>query len=248
MLRLLISGLLVATGLVHAQSEVRSIPLQGATSLLITAKMSNIEVTTGTRPEVEVSHTLIVRGEPRPDLTEMKISRNENVLQIEEIRPTYDYLKEKLPRQPVRNRRGSYLELELGIEEASLRVKVPPGIPVEVRNKYGEVKVIDVAGLERVKVTYGDVDVVYRETEPSNDLELYCNYAAVDLTLPTNYGADLTLITEYGDLLSDMDISIDTSRSSRADFYEKVVGTVSGGGKQVKCETPYGTVYLRRAK
>ncbi|MEL6843975.1 MAG: hypothetical protein AAFP02_12265, partial [Bacteroidota bacterium] len=71
---------------------------------------------------------------------------------------------------------------------------------------------------------------------------------AVDLTVPRGFNAEVDLTTKYGDLLTDLDIDIDTERSKEKEFYQHVVGTVGSGGARVQCKTPYGNVYLREAK
>ena len=48
--------------------------------------------------------------------------------------------------------------------------------------------------------------------------------------------------------MTNLDIAIDKSASKEGNFYQRVVGTIAGGGAQVRCKAPYGNVYLREAK
>ncbi|MEO0733155.1 MAG: hypothetical protein AAFZ52_09990, partial [Bacteroidota bacterium] len=67
----------------------------------------------------------------------------------------------------------------------------------------------------------------------------------VDVTLPANHSANLDLTTQYGDLMTDFDIAINTAKSKEKEFYQRVIGTLGDGGSRLRCEAPYGNVYLR---
>ncbi len=249
MLRLLICSLLLAAGHLSAQSATITLPLDGATTLHLSAQFSGVTITTGSGPDVIVEHLLTIDGTPRPDLAKLEVSRQGGVLTVTETHPTLAELEPSTKRkvtviQGVRTSDYSNRNLEV-----SMIVQVPKGLAVTVETVYGNVDVTDVAGLEQIHATYGPVTVVYSTSAPSSGLDLYSNYGSVDLTLPPTAAAQLELTTEFGELLTDFDIAIDEARSEQRQFFERVVGTIGavrGGGAQVQCKAPYGKIYLRQ--
>ncbi|PPK87800.1 hypothetical protein CLV84_0753 [Neolewinella xylanilytica] len=246
MLRILLSSLLLAAGHLSAQSDPRIIPTNGATHLDITANFGDVELVPSHTDQLTLRHVVVINGVERPELGEITVDRRGDRLIVAETSPTEDQLSRECAAQRASGGNGRQYNCNSRIE---LQIAVPAGMQVEVDTKYGGVHVADIAGLTRVHSTYGTVEVDHRDLSGSAELDLYSNYGEVDLTLPANATAELELITEFGTLLTDFDIAIDAEASEQRQFYERVVGTIGqGGGAQVRCRSPYDTVYLRRAK
>lgn len=56
------------------------------------------------------------------------------------------------------------------------------------------------------------------------------------------------LTTEYGNLLSDFDLDIDTERSQEEDHLQHVEASMNGGGSLITCSATYSNIYVRKAK
>ncbi|CAH0998747.1 hypothetical protein LEM8419_00095 [Neolewinella maritima] len=230
--------LLLASPLLYAQSDMTGIELEGATALHLSALFSNVEIREATGDAVTVEHAVTIEGEPRPELAKLDIDRRDGTIYVDEEGPTMRDLS-KVNKQYGRDSCCN--------SQVRMIVRVPAGITVTVETVYGSVDITDLTGLREVKSTYGGVTVAYADTGFPAELDLYSNYGAVDLTIPPGQALRVDLTTQYGELLTDVDLTIDPAASERRDFYEHVVGTVEGAARPgvVRCEAPYGKVYLR---
>ncbi|MEM9525596.1 MAG: hypothetical protein AAGA31_03255 [Bacteroidota bacterium] len=234
-----------------SQGKPQQINLEGAKAIHIEASFSSVAVTSGGNEQVSVNHILSVEEEDRPDLRQLEIVRENGVINIRELKPTAKSLRKALP-----DRVGTYPNGRMDrkgtfngvVVDALIEVVVPLGIAVSVATEFGSITVTNVPGLRKAKAKYGSVDVIFTKGKLLPEMDLYSNYGAVDVTLPSGQAANLDLITEYGDLMTNLDIAIDRSASEEGNFYQRVVGTIAGGGAQVRCKAPYGNVYLREAK
>lgn len=235
--------------LVFGQGEQQEIALDGATAVHIYAAFSSVSVTTGGNGVVAVNHSLIVDGVARPDLRHLTVERKDGVLHLREVKPSADLLTREFPgnngNQITDGREGGKGVFNGVMVDATLEIVVPVGVKIVVETNYGGIRAVNVAGLVSARAKYGAVDVIFATVSPLPDLELYSNYGAVDITIPAGRGANLDLTTEYGELLTDLDINIDTNASQEREFFQRVIGTIAGGGNRIKCEAPYGDVYLR---
>ncbi|TXF90911.1 DUF4097 domain-containing protein [Neolewinella aurantiaca] len=247
-MKLLFSLLLVASPFfVFSQNDTqRSIALDGAKAVHIYAAFSSVAITTGGTDEVKVDHTLTVNGSDRPDLRHLTVERVNDVLHLREVKPTAELLEKENPQQ---NGEPGFGGSKGGVNtvtvDAVLKVVVPAGVPVTVETKYGGIEATNVGGLLSAKARYGEVKAVFTNVQPEEELELYSNYGAVDVTIPAGWGADLDFTTEYGELFTNVSINVDGEMSSEKDFYHRLIGTVGGGGSTIKCTAPYGDVYFR---
>jgi hypothetical protein len=247
------SLLLVALPLfAFAQTDQQQIDLDGARAVHIYAAFSSVEVLTGGQGQVSVEHDLMVDGEDREELRKLSIERSNGILTIRELRPTAETLKREFPHKSgntiTSGRKGGEGTFNGILLDATLKVIVPAGIKVTVETEYGGIRVVNVAGLVSARAKYGAVDVIYEEGTAISAIELYSNYGAVDVTLPAGEPVDLHLVTEYGELLTDLTIDMDTDASKEKEFYQRVVGKIGKGGAKVSCEAPYGNVYLRQGE
>jgi hypothetical protein len=253
MLRSILISLIILSGLsAYAQSDQQEIALEGALEVLIQASFSSVSVSTGPIDKVSLNHVLEVDNEGRADLRKLRLKRENGVLTIIEVLPTAEAMNKEFP-----DRKGGMLtgarEGGAGIfndvmVNSLLEVVVPEGIKVRVETIYGGIVATNVAGLISARAKYGKVEIAYTDGNQVPDLDLYSNYGAVDVTLPATAGASLDLLTRYGELMTDLDISIDESLSEAKNFYERVIGSLGTGGSLLKCEAPYGDVYLRQRK
>ena len=242
MLRILLLLALSGT-LLRAQSDVTGIELEGATALHLSANFSQVEIREADGDALTIEHSVTVEGEQRNDLAELSVEREGKTLTVTETNPTQQQLQ-----QFWKNKENGD---NCCNSQIRMIVRVPAGVTVTVETIYGSVDINDLAGLSEVNSTYGGVTVVYTDARLPENLELYSNYGAVDLTVPPGQAATFDLTTQFGELLTDIDLTVDGQESERRNFYEHVVGTVGAGSSdsvrvRVRCEAPYGKVYLRK--
>lgn len=254
-MRFLLTALLLGACSLHvfAQGTDQQIDLDGARAVRIYAAFSSVEIITGGTTTLNVAHELVLDGDDRSDLRKLSVEREGETLVIRELKPTAKLLRSQIPSRNQsehfthgENGQGSQIN---GVQvDATLKVTVPAGIKVVVETEYGSIRVEDTPGLVSAKAKYGAVDVIFSAGVPVPALELYSNYGAVDVTIPAGRSLNLDLTTEYGDLLTDLNIDMDTAASKEGDFYQHVVGQIGSGGVTVSCEAPYGNVYLREGE
>lgn len=249
-MKFLLSFLLVAGPcFAFAQTKNQSIPLDGISAVHIYAAFSSVHVSSGGTDALEVDHTFTVNGDDRPDLRRLTVERIDGVLHLREIKPTAKLLNREFPDKNggmiSGGREGGKGVFNGVTVDALLTVVVPRGIPVTVETKYGGIEVINVESLRSARAEYGPVKAVFTTVNPLAGIELYSNYGAVDITIPSGMGSDLELITKFGELLTNMDVRVDDRRSEEKDYFHRLVGSVGGGGKTIKCTAPYGDVLLR---
>lgn len=251
-MRYLITCLLIGACSLYAfaQQTEQRIDLEGAKAVHIYAAFSSVEVTTGGNDALNVVHGLTVDGEDRSDLRNLKVEREGETITIRELKPTAKLLQSEIRSTPksmgmnVGTVNGHSMIDGVQVD-AVLKITIPAGIRVSVETEYGSIQSVDTPGLTSARAKYGAVDIIYTAGVKIPNLELYSNYGAVDVTIPTGRSLSLDLITQYGDLLTDLDIKMDSKASEERDFYQHVVGTIGSGGAKVSCEAPYGNVYLR---
>ncbi len=248
MLRFIICSLLLAAGPLHAQSDPLVVPPDGATALHLEGFFGSVELAEGSGRDIIVRHLITVNDTPRPDLGKLEVSRDGSTITVTEAAPREENLRGEwnkistvIDGRVVRGHDGHNVDIRITVE-------VPPGLDITVHTLYGGVTATDVAGVREVRSTYGDITVVYHATDRDTPLELYSNYGDVDLSLPAGARADVELETEFGELLTDFDIAIDTEASETRQFFERVVGRINGGGARVRCRSPYDHVYLRTTR
>lgn len=251
-MRILLTCLLTAAcySIACAQGFGREIDLDGATAVHIYAAFSSVEVVTGGNNSLHVQHDLVLDGEERADLQNLEVVREGSVLTIRELKPTAELLQRQTPpntrQQNYINSAGERSAMINGVKvDALLKVTVPAGVTVSVETEYGAIRAVNCSGLVSARAKYGAVDVVFTQGTRMPALDLYSNYGAVDVTIPAGHDLSLKLTTQYGDLLTDLDIAMDATASEERDFYQHVVGQLGRGGKTLSCEAPYGNVYLR---
>lgn len=215
----------------------------------IYAAFSSVSVTTGGTDAVKVDHTFTVDGTDRPDLRHLSVERIDGVLHLREVKPTAELLQSEFSQRNggmnTGAREGGKGVFNNVMVDAVLKVVVPAGIPVTVETKYGGIEAVNVGNLLSARARYGEVKAIFTSVKPQTELELYSNYGAVDVTIPVGWGTNLDLTTEYGELFTNMTIKVNGEQSKEKDFYHRLIGTIGGGGKTIKCTAPYGDVYLR---
>jgi hypothetical protein len=198
---------------------------------------------------VEVEHSVVINGKQEPLLRELSIKKRGTTLEIRELSPTIEQLKERFSdgfSAQDRHQVGSMNKPPQTTIESFLKLQIPANVTVEVETEYGSINAKGVMGLKKVYAEYGGITIVLAPNSNLSDLDFQSRYGAVDLTLAKNTGANLQLTTEYGELFSDFDIKVNSDKSKEEQFFQRLVGIIGGGGRSISCKAPYGNVYLRR--
>ena len=113
------------------------------------------------------------------------------------------------------------------IQEIKLEVFVPKGLETTVQAKYGLVEVKNFDG----------------------PLSIDAKYGGVDASILAQDTGQLTARTQYGEILTNLDVKFDQLTSgAKSDKRWTEISASLGKGPKYKLESKYGNVYLRKSK
>ncbi|MBK8504924.1 MAG: hypothetical protein IPL46_23530 [Saprospiraceae bacterium] len=140
---------------------------------------------------------------------------------------------------------GHYYSVGI-LVDIDLTILVPVNQELDVTTKYGSLEVLECKNPIKLKSIYGHLiaDLSSRDAIQSCNLE--STYSFVDVSIPAGGEYDLSIITNYGQIYSDLDIKINENLSIDKIFESKVVGDINNGGAPLSIQATYNNVYLRR--
>ena len=130
---------------------------------------------------------------------------------------------------------------------------------IEVNNINGNVNLSEVSGSVVAHALNGSVKVTLLDVEPDTPSSFSSMNGNVDVSLPADLKANLSIKTMQGDIFSGFDVKtdpneiqnkIDESRKEGGDFEISVGGTlrgtINGGGSEMQFKTFNGNIYIRK--
>lgn len=116
---------------------------------------------------------------------------------------------------------------------------------LEISGRYNAVRLEDVTGPALVNTVYGSVDAIFTSLSQQGPTSLVSVYSTVDVTLPGDTKANVTVKTPYGEAFSDMEIKFPETEGMRK-LNSTVKGTLNGGGVDLEIKASYSNAYLRK--
>ena len=97
-----------------------------------------------------------------------------------------------------------------------------------------------------ISTVHGDIEGDFVSINQDNPISMFSTHGDIDLAIPSNSKAQLSLSTGWGEIYSDLDIEVNTSNSSMKRYgNNKVNGTINGGGVNMNIASTHGSIYLR---
>lgn len=117
---------------------------------------------------------------------------------------------------------------------------------VQISTVHSGVRLTNTSGTTSVRTVHGDVDASF--AGPLNaPVKLESTHGHVDVALPVNTKADLSLTTNWGEVLVDPDFKIELQNNGGlVNYSEKIKGTLNGGGTALSLTSNHDNVYLRK--
>jgi hypothetical protein len=151
--------------------------------------------------------------------------------------------------------------LKLGlVNSGELTVEGVEG-DIEATNVNGPITLTNVSGSVVAHSTNGKVIATFARVAAQKAMAFTSLNGGVDVTLPAAVKANVKLRSDQGDVYSDFDIQLTTSRDApvvkdtrqsngryRIEVDRALYGTINGGGPEFELRTFNGHVYLRRGK
>ncbi|MEN0045884.1 MAG: DUF4097 family beta strand repeat-containing protein [Bacteroidota bacterium] len=114
---------------------------------------------------------------------------------------------------------------------------------IETSLQYGSVQVEKVTGPLSINTVYGKIEAVLTNLNTQNPSSIYSVYGLVDVTLPASTKTDVHLTSQYGDMYTDFDIKVEADSKISS---SRVQGKINGGGPELRVNSTYQSVYLRK--
>lgn len=110
----------------------------------------------------------------------------------------------------------------------------------------GSVKITNVNGPVTANTLNGTLDVVFGTVKQDSPISLYSTNGAVDVSLPGNTPANLSLSTLNGNLYTDFDIKVTEKDGMKSLLGRNVNAAINGGGVKISMKSTNGNMYLRK--
>lgn len=151
--------------------------------------------------------------------------------------------------------------------DAKYSVKVPKGVMVkysnssihgddfvaknisnemEVKTHGGDIKLMGVTGPVTASSVHGDIEVSFSDLNQKLPSSIASVHGAVDVAFPASAKSDLSIATNWGEVYSDLDITVETKDGMKVYGAKKIDGKLNGGGVGVSISSTHGNVYLRK--
>ncbi|SNY95250.1 DUF4097 family beta strand repeat-containing protein [Flagellimonas pacifica] len=110
----------------------------------------------------------------------------------------------------------------------------------------GSIEITGVNGPVTANALNGEVNVEFGTVKQSSPISIYTTNGEVDVTLPANTPADLTLSTINGDIYTNFDIKREEKDGLKSISGRKVRAAINNGGVDISLKSTNGNIYLRK--
>ena len=131
---------------------------------------------------------------------------------------------------------------------------------VEVSNTNGSISLSQISGSAVADALNGEIVVTFVSIDPKKTMSFSSLNGDIDVTLPPDTKATMSLKTEQGEIYSDFDLKMENSSSKiednkggkrgkyRVRMEQMMKGTINGGGTEMQFKNFNGSIYIRKGK
>jgi len=110
----------------------------------------------------------------------------------------------------------------------------------------GGVRITNVNGPVTANSLNGQLEVVFGKVTQNSPISLYSTNGAVDVSLPANTPANLTLSTLNGNVYTDFDVKAEDKNGLKSVLGRDIKASINGGGVKISMKSTNGNMYLRK--
>ncbi len=110
----------------------------------------------------------------------------------------------------------------------------------------GSVMITNVNGPVTANTLNGELTVTFGTVKQDSPISLYSTNGAVDVSLPANTPANLSLSTLNGNVYTDFDIELKDKNGLKSLLGRNVKASINGGGVNLSMKSTNGNMYLRK--
>ena len=121
---------------------------------------------------------------------------------------------------------------------------------IEAKTNNGDIDLKNVTGPVVANSISGEISVVYANLSQEKPTALSTISGEIDVTLPANAKTNLNLRSINGEMYTDFDLGMKTSKDglSKVAGGNNVTGTTNGGGVEIQLKTISSNIYVRKQK
>ncbi|SHG75394.1 DUF4097 family beta strand repeat-containing protein [Flagellimonas flava] len=110
----------------------------------------------------------------------------------------------------------------------------------------GSIEISDVNGPVTANALNGEITVAFGTVKQDSPISIYTTNGGVDVALPSNTPANLTLGTTNGDIYTDFDIKRAEKDGLKSISGRKIKASINNGGVNISLKSTNGNIYLRK--
>lgn len=110
----------------------------------------------------------------------------------------------------------------------------------------GSITLTDVTGPITADSNTGTIKVVFNKVNQSSPISISTATGEVDVTLPKDTPANLSLQSTMGEIYTNFELSIPDKDGLKAISTQKVKGSINNGGVKIQLNSATGNIYLRK--
>lgn len=110
----------------------------------------------------------------------------------------------------------------------------------------GNITISDVTGPITVNSNTGNVEVKFRKVNQASPISISTATGAVDVTLPEDTPAELSLESTMGEIYTNFELGIPDKQGLKAISSQNVKGNINNGGVKIQLNSATGNIYLRK--
>lgn len=110
----------------------------------------------------------------------------------------------------------------------------------------GSVKILNVNGPVTANTLNGELTVEFGTVKQGSPISLYSTNGAVDVSLPGNTPANLSMSTINGNVYTDFDVKLNEKDGLKSVLGRKISASINNGGVDITLKSTNGNMYLRK--
>ena len=110
----------------------------------------------------------------------------------------------------------------------------------------GSIYIEDISGPLTANALNGTVEVIFGTVNQQSPISVFTTNGVVDVTLPSNTPADLSMSSWNGDVYTNFDISRPDKDGMKSVTGRSAKGKINNGGVSIKLKSTNGNIYLRK--
>ncbi len=110
----------------------------------------------------------------------------------------------------------------------------------------GSIKVHEVSGPLTANALNGTIEVIFSKVNQNSPITVYTTNGAVDISLPEDTPANITLGSTNGDIYTNFDLAVPDKNGLKAISSKRTGGSINNGGVKIKLRSTNGNIYLRK--